>query len=40
MKPKIINCVDTNPPLREPIPVIVDTAAMVLPDALTIRPEH
>jgi hypothetical protein len=35
-KPKIIGCVDTNPRLREPTPVIVDTAAMVLPDALTI----
>src|SRR5215211_4914724 len=35
-KPKIIGCVDTNPRLREPTPVIVETAAMVLPDALTI----
>ena len=35
-KPKIIGCVVTNPRLREPTPVIVDTAAMVLPDALTI----
>jgi len=32
-KPKIIGCVDTYPRLREPTPVIVDTAAMVLPDA-------
>jgi hypothetical protein len=39
-KPKIINCVDTNPRPREPTPVIVDKAAMVLPDTLTIRPEH
>jgi hypothetical protein len=36
MKSKIIGCVDTNPRLREPTPVIVDTATMVLPDTLTI----
>jgi hypothetical protein len=35
-KPKIIGCVDTNPRLSEPTPVIVEAAAMVLPDALTI----
>jgi hypothetical protein len=35
-KPKIIGCVDTNAGLREPAPAIVDAAAMVLPDALTI----
>jgi nitrate reductase NapE component len=35
-KPKIIGCIDTDPRLREPTPVIVDTAAMRLPDALTI----
>jgi len=35
-KPKIIGRADTDPRLREPTPVIVDTAAMVLPDALTI----
>lgn len=29
-------CVDTNPRPREPTPVIIDTATMVLPDALTI----
>ena len=40
VKPKIINCVDTNPRTREPTPAIVDKAAMVLPDTLTIRPEH
>jgi hypothetical protein len=39
-KPKIIGCVDTNPRLREPTPVIVDRAAMVLSDALTIPAEH
>jgi hypothetical protein len=39
-KPKIINCVDTDPRPHEPTPVIVDTAAMVLPDTLTIRPER
>jgi len=35
-KPKIIGCVDTDPCLHDPTPVIIDTAAMVLPDALTI----
>jgi hypothetical protein len=35
-KPKIIGRADTDPRLREPTPVVVDTAAMVLPDALTI----
>jgi hypothetical protein len=35
-KPKLIGCVDTNPRPREPTPVVVDTATMVLPDALTI----
>jgi hypothetical protein len=35
-KPKIIGYVVTNARLREPTPVIVDKAAMVLPDALTI----
>jgi hypothetical protein len=35
-KPKIIGCVVTDQRLREPTPVIVDTAAMVLPDALMI----
>src|SRR5215217_7027149 len=34
--PRSSGCVDTNPRLREPTPVIVDPAAMVLPDALTI----
>jgi hypothetical protein len=34
-KPKIIGCVDTNPRLHEPTPVIVDMAAMVLPDPHT-----
>jgi hypothetical protein len=35
-KPKIIGYVVTNARLREPTPVIVDTAAMMLPNALTI----
>jgi hypothetical protein len=35
-KPKIIGCVATSPRPRELTPVIVDTARMVLPDALTI----
>jgi magnesium-transporting ATPase (P-type) len=36
MKPKIIGCVVTNPRLREPTPVIIDTAAILLSNALTI----
>jgi hypothetical protein len=35
-KPKIIGCVVTDQRLREPTPVIVDTAAMTLSDALMI----
>jgi hypothetical protein len=35
-KPKIISRVDTNLRPREPTPVIVDRAAMMLPGALTI----